>query len=51
MEILNMIIDCIREGLDDVFYVFLINDEVNIYNLKMLMDKCNDLKEINVKDY
>lgn len=51
METLNTIIDCIREGPDDVLHVFSTNDEVNTHNLKMLMDKCNDLKEINAKDY
>lgn len=50
-EIIDLVYECIREGLEDVFYVYLINNEVNVYNLRMLYYKCEDFKEIIVKDY
>lgn len=35
-EIKGMFKSCIREGFEDVLYVYLINDEVNRFNLIML---------------
>lgn len=49
LEEINLILnDCVREGLDDVFYVYLINDEVNDFNLKMIKKICKDFIEIDV---
>lgn len=43
-----MFYECVREGLDDVLYVYVINDEVNNYNFKMLCNSCDNFVEINV---
>lgn len=42
---------CIWVGNENVLYVFVINDEVNEYNLKMIKGICIDLWEILVKDF
>lgn len=46
-----MLIECVREGLEDVLYIYVINDEVNFYNLIMLEKNCMDFVEIDVKDF
>ncbi|XP_062618486.1 uncharacterized protein LOC134280065 [Saccostrea cucullata] len=46
-----MIHDCIREGPEDVLHVYPTNEEVNNYNLSMLRKSCDDLIEINAKDF
>lgn len=50
-ETLDIVNECIREGPDDVLHVYSTNDEVNAYDLKMLIHKCEDLKEIMAHDY
>lgn len=50
-ENLGIVNECIREGPESVLHVYSTNDEVNAYNLKMLRQSCNELKEIHAKDY
>ncbi|XP_052681371.1 uncharacterized protein LOC128162243 [Crassostrea angulata] len=47
----TMLEECIREGPEDVLHVFSTNEEVNTFNLTMLKKTCEDLLEINAKDY
>lgn len=42
---------CVRGGNENFLYVFVINVEVNEYNLKMINSLCIDLWEIVVKDF
>lgn len=47
----TMLQDCIREGPEDVLHVFSTNEDVNTFNLTMLNKSCEDLLEINAKDF
>ncbi|XP_052696227.1 uncharacterized protein LOC128174822 [Crassostrea angulata] len=47
----SMLEDCIREGPEDALHVFSTNDEVNTFNLTMLQKSCENLLEIDAKDY
>ena len=40
-----------REGPDDVLHVYSTNEEANDYNLKMLHGNCEELIEVDAKDY
>ncbi|XP_061191743.1 uncharacterized protein LOC133199982 [Saccostrea echinata] len=50
-EAQSMIHECIREGPEDVLHVYPTNEEVNNYNLSMLRKNCEDLVEIEAKDF
>lgn len=42
---------CVWDGNENVLYVFVINGEVNEYNLMMIRNMCIDLCDILVKDF
>lgn len=42
---------CIREGFFDVLYVFVINEEIKLYNNDMIMNVCIEFILIEVEDY
>lgn len=42
---------CVKDGNDNVFYVFFINDEVNEFNLYMIKKMCEDILEVLVMDF
>ncbi|XP_062567225.1 uncharacterized protein LOC134229488 [Saccostrea cucullata] len=47
----DMLDDCVRDGPEDALHVFSTNEEVNTYNLSMLRKSCDNLLEIDAKDY
>lgn len=42
---------CVKDGNDNVFYVFFINDEVNEFNLYMIKKICENILEVLVMDF
>jgi hypothetical protein len=50
-EALATLQERIREGPDDVLHVYSTNEEANEYNLKMLNGSCEELLEVDAKDY
>ncbi|XP_062599557.1 uncharacterized protein LOC134261102 [Saccostrea cucullata] len=50
-NVAEMLLECVSEGSEDALHVYATNEEVNKYNLSMLTTKCQELVEINAKDY
>ena len=47
----SILIDCVREGPENILHVYATNEEVNEFNLKLLRNLCADLVELEAKDF